>query len=143
MIMQYAGINKWVEQAWRAPPFWLLGQVAHLYPAAEPARRGGGATAAAGLGGATGGQAFGQTAGMYSNVGGDANQAITGAGDGLRFPGVGRGAAAAAAAGFPPPQRTHLTPIAPPRGAPAPPMGGAPIGPVVPVLEEIITGVSL
>jgi len=79
----------------------LLGQVAHMSPPAGPAGRGGGATAAAGLGGATGGlTTFGQT-GMYSNVGGDANQATAGAGDGLRLPGVGPGAAAAAAAGFP------------------------------------------
>ena len=113
----------------------LLGQAADLSPGARPAGRGGGERAAAGLGGATGGPAFGQTAGLYSAVGGDVNQAITGVGDGLRFPGVGSAAAAAAAAGFPPPQRTHLNTTAPPRGAPAPPMGGAPTGTGAPLLQ--------
>ena len=113
----------------------LLGQAAHLSPGAGPAGQGRGATAAAGLGGATGGPAFGQTAGMFSNAGGDVNQAITGAGDGLRLPGFDAAAAAAAAAGFPPPQRTHLTTTAPPLGAPAPPIGGAPTGTGVPLLQ--------
>ena len=103
----------------------LLGQVANMSPPAGPTGRGGSATAAAGVGGATGGPNMGQT-GMNSNVGGGVNQAIAGGGEGPRPPGVGPGAAAAAAAGIPPPPRTF--PFGLPRGAPTPPAGGAPFG---------------
>ena len=113
----------------------LLGQVAQLSPNAARTGQIGGVAAAAGLGGATGGAALAGQTGMYSNVGGAVNQAIAGAGDGLRMPGAGPGAAALAAAGLPPPPLTHLIPNAPPRGPPAPQMGGAPSGPVVPVRQ--------
>ena len=62
----------------------LLGQVAHLSPGAGPTGGIGDAAAAAGLGGATGGAAPADLTRMYSNVGGAVNQAIAGAGDGLR-----------------------------------------------------------
>ena len=117
----------------------LLGQVAQLSPPAVPAGQGGGATAAAGVGGATGGPNLGQT-GIYSNVGGNVNRAIARAGGGPPMPG-GEPARARRRQRQPVSLRLDVltspqSPLPVARRHPRWPMGGTPNGPVVPVPQR-------